>query len=169
MFTQEVKGSGTKFDFQGVILIAENFKAERAVFGSKSNFAGMKLTGSTAKGVSFVGTVFEPGCNFKKTDFGEADLEGADFNENSLSGSILDLVKNLATAKGIQKKKDVEKMLFDHEMVRRPTHTSCLFLLIVQTAEPAKPVPTKSVPASAWAGMCPLSPPTFLRMSALSC
>ena len=56
----------------------------------------------------------------------------ADFKENSLSGAILDHVKNLATAKGIQKKRDVEMMKFIHEMVRR-AHTRS-FLLIVRAA-----------------------------------
>ena len=47
------------------------------VFGSGSNFAEIKLTGSTAKGhtISFKKAVFERGCHFVGADFGDADFE----------------------------------------------------------------------------------------------
>ena len=120
--TQAVKGSsGTSFDFSSAD-IPGPFGARNSVFGSKSDFSAMKLSTTKGHTVSFVRAVFGPGSAFKKTDFGVADLDGADFNESSLSGAIMDQVKNLATTKGIQTAKDVEKMKFIHEMVRHALH-----------------------------------------------
>ena len=123
--TQGVKGSsGTSFDFSSAD-IPGPFDVQDSVFGSKSNFSKMKLSTTKDHTVSFVRAVFGPGSKFKKTDFGVADLDEADFNESSLSGAIMDQVKNLATAKGIQTAKDVEMMKFIHEMVRRALHALC--------------------------------------------
>ena len=51
MFTQGVKGSGTKFDFGGVI-IAGNFSAVKAVFGEM--FGCMEMFTDNPYGLSHV-------------------------------------------------------------------------------------------------------------------
>ena len=162
MFTQHVKGKGTKFDFGGVV-IPNSFTANETEFGSGSNFAEIKLTGSTAGGhtISCKKAVFEPGCHFVGADFGTADFKEADFKENSLSGAIMDQVKNLATAKGIQTAKDVEMMKFIHEMVRRALHALCNARMRVCTAASANHTQPNCPP-------CTLSPqyhfaPAMLR------
>ena len=143
----KMKAIGTPFDFQG-LHIPGSFSATGCVFSSGSNFAEMMLTGSAANGhaISFKNVVFEAGCHLAGADFGAADFKGADFKENSLSGAVMDQVKNLTTTKGIHKKEDVEMMKFIHEMVR--THRS-LFLLLVYTAEPETHAPTIRAPVSA--------------------
>ena len=120
--TQDVKASsGTRFDFSSVD-IPGPFDARGSMFGSKSDFSAMKLSTTKGHTVTFVRAVFGPGSTFKKTEFGVADLDEADFNESSLSGAIMDQVKNLATTKGIQTAKEVEMMKFIHELVRRALH-----------------------------------------------